>query len=288
MKIAVTGAQGFTGRIVCARARDVGHDIVALDADLNDKTALANAVEAAAPDAILHLAAISFVGHADEEAFYKVNVIGTMNLLAAAAKLPVKPRKILIASSANIYGNCPVSPIGEDTVPAPVNHYATSKLAMEHMARTYADRLPLVIARPFNYTGIGQAPDFVIPKIVDHFRHKRPFIELGNIHVEREFNDVRMVADAYLALLDHGPVGEAFNICTGEAHTLQHVMALLEDITGHRIETRVNPAFVRANEVHRLCGDPAKLDSLLHAHGRTMQKPTLRETLEWMVKDAAS
>lgn len=288
MKIAVTGAQGFTGRIVCARARDVGHDIVALDADLNDKTALANAVEAAAPDAILHLAAISFVGHADEEAFYKVNVIGTMNLLAAAAKLPVKPRKILIASSANIYGNCPVSPIGEDTVPAPVNHYATSKLAMEHMARTYADRLPLVIARPFNYTGIGQAPDFVIPKIVDHFRHKRPFIELGNIHVEREFNDVRMVADAYLALLDNGPVGEAFNICTGEAHTLQHVMALLEDITGHRIETRVNPAFVRANEVHRLCGDPAKLDSLLHAHGRTMQKPTLRETLEWMVKDAAS
>ena len=286
MRIAVTGAQGFTGRIVCARAREIGHDIIALEPDLNDSAALTEAVKAAAPDAIIHLAAISFVGHADDEAFYKVNVIGTMNLLAAATQLSTPPQKVLLASSANIYGNCPVSPIGEATTPAPVNHYAMSKLAMEHMARTYADRLPLVIARPFNYTGVGQAPNFVIPKIVNHFRERRSRVELGNIHVEREFNDVRMVAGAYLALLEAAPAGEVYNICTGQAHTLQNVIALLQDITGHRIDVTVNPAFVRANEVHRLCGDPTKLRHLIETTHRPLQQPSLRETLEWMVKDA--
>ena len=285
MRIAVTGAQGFTGRVYCERARKAGHVIIPIAADLNDEAALGNAMRDAAPDALVHLAAISFVGHADAEAFYKVNVIGTMNVLAAAANLTTRPGKILIASSANIYGNCTHSPIAEETPPAPVNHYAASKLAMEHMARTFGERLPLIIARPFNYTGVGQAPNFVIPKIVDHFRKSLPTIELGNIHVEREFNDVRMIADAYLALLAHGPAGETFNICTGHAHTLQSVIAHLEKLTGHRITIAVNPAFVRANEVHRLCGSPEKLNSFLTATQQTILQPSLTETLAWMVQD---
>ena len=86
-------------------------------------------------------------------AFYNVNVLGAMNLLAGLTALPVKPRKVLLASSANVYGNCDASPITEGQLAAPVNHYAMSKLAMEQMAWTYLDRLPIVITRPFNYTG---------------------------------------------------------------------------------------------------------------------------------------
>lgn len=286
MKIAVTGAQGFTGRHFCAEAVAAGHTIVSISADLNDADNLNREIIAAAPDSVAHLAAISFVGHADEEAFYKVNVIGTMNLLAALCALKSAQRSVLLASSANIYGNSAHSPIAETEPATPVNHYAMSKLAMEHMAQTYANRLPLTIVRPFNYTGPGQAPNFVIPKIVAHFRERRPQIELGNIHVEREFNDVRMVCGAYLALLSEAPAGETFNICTGETYTLQHVIALLQELTGHRLEIKTNPAFMRANEVHRLCGNPEKLTRFFAERGRTIAKPTLAETLRCMLDEA--
>jgi nucleoside-diphosphate-sugar epimerase len=261
MKILLTGSAGFTGRHFQTSAQAAGHQVLHLQTGLTDKAAVAAEVQQAKPDAVVHLAAISFVGHADDSDFYRVNVVGTMNLLAALVELPRAPAKVLLASSANIYGNCDASPITEDQPPAPINHYAASKLAMEHMARTFADRLPIVITRPFNYTGAGQGSQFLIPKLVDHFVRKAPSIELGNLNVEREFNDVRMVCNAYLALLDHGQPGQTYNVCSGQTYTLQIVLDMLTDITGHAIDVHVNPAFVRANEVHRLCGNPAKLQA---------------------------
>lgn len=261
MKILLTGAAGFTGLHFKSAALAAGHEIVTLRANLTDKAALASEMAATEFDAVVHLAAISFVGHADEAAFYAVNTVGTTNLLAALASLPAEQRlgKVLVASSANVYGNCQASPIEEQQPPAPVNHYAASKLAMEHMALTYLDRLPIVITRPFNYTGPGQAAPFLIPKLVDHFAQRAPIIELGNLHVEREFNDVRMVVETYLKLLAHGEPGQIYNVCSGQPHSLQSVYDRLVQLTGHRPDIRVNPAFVRANEVHRLCGSPEKL-----------------------------
>lgn len=279
MKILLTGAAGFTGHFFKAQAEAEGHQVVPLLADLTDKSAVAKAVLAAQPDAVVHLAAISFVGHADDTAFYDVNVIGTLNLLAALSELTLKPHRVLLASSANVYGNCETSPISEFQLPAPVNHYAMSKLAMEYMSLTYADRLPLVITRPFNYTGPGQAPQFLIPKLVHHFKTKAPKVELGNLHVEREFNDVRMVCDSYLRLLKNGEPGQIYNVCTGKPYTLQHVIDSLVCITGHHLQVEVNPAFVRANEVHRLCGNPAKLEACIGP----LKSPTLENTLARML-----
>lgn len=286
MRILLTGADGFTGRHFQALALAAGHEIVVLKANLNQADQVATEVATAQPDAVVHLAAISFVGHDDDTAFYGVNVVGTTHLLSALAALPVAPQKVLIASSANVYGNCEASPIAETQAPTPVNHYATSKLAMEHMARTYLDRLPIVITRPFNYTGPGQALNFVIPKLVDHYARRSSTVALGNQHVEREFNDVRMVCDAYLALLTHGQVGEVYNVCSGQPYTLQQVMSTLAALTGHTVTATTNPAFVRNNEVHRLCGNPAKLQSLLAAAGTTLGQPTLQETLQAMLAEA--
>lgn len=288
MKILLTGTDGFTGRHFAAMAQAVGHDVLPLQANLTDRAAVQAEVLTAAPDAVVHLAAISFVGHADDNAFYAVNVVGTTNLLAALVQLPKRPHRVLLASSANIYGNCTQSPIAENQPPAPVNHYAMSKLAMEHMARSFGDKLPIVITRPFNYTGPGQDVNFVIPKLVKHFAQRAPSIALGNLHVEREFNDVQMVCSAYLKLLQHGEPGETYNVCSGQPYTLQHVIDTLTRITGHQIQVEVNPAFVRANEVHRLCGNPAKLQALLARHGCTLDNPPLEDTLRRMLAAAGT
>ena len=286
MKILLTGSSGFTGRYFERAASAAGHEVVTLKTKLNDAAGLASEVVKLAPQAVVHLAGISFVGHSDDSALYAVNTVGATLLLQALAAMAQPPQKVLLASSANVYGNCAASPISEIQAPAPVSHYAMSKLAMEHMASTFADRLPIVITRPFNYTGPGQAPNFVIPKLVSHYARRAATAELGNIQVEREFNDVRMVCDAYLALLAHGQAGQVFNVCSGQPYTLQTVMDTLTDLTGHALQAQVNPAFVRANEVQRLCGDPAKLHALCKQAGVQLQQPTLRDMLGWMLAEA--
>lgn len=284
MKILVTGANGFTGCHFTTQALAAGHDVVALQSDLTDKDALHDEVRQIAPDAVVHLAAISFVGHTNLGAFYAVNVVGTTYLLDALAQLPVAPHRVLLASSANVYGNSERSPLAETHPPAPVNHYAMSKLAMEYMARTYAERLNIVITRPFNYTGPGQDINFVIPKLASHFARRAAAVALGNLDVEREFNDVRFVCDACMGLLLHGQPGETYNICSGRPYALREIIGTFESITGHWMTIEVNPAFVRKNEVHRLCGDPGKLNRLLRANGITLNTPPLRETLTRMLQ----
>jgi GDP-6-deoxy-D-talose 4-dehydrogenase len=275
----VTGADGFTGVHFVKHAREAGYDVFEFNADLTNPVAVQNQINQAAPDVVVHLAAISFVGHEQANAFYDVNVIGTLNLLEALLKLPKLPARVLLASSANVYGNCELSPIAETQPPAPLNHYAMSKLAMEHLARTYANRLPIFFVRPFNYTGSGQVESFVIPKIVAHFKRRAHTIELGNLTVEREYNDVQMVTDAYLKLLTKAVVGEIYNICTGKTYTLHQVIDTLTDLTAHQMNVVVNPAFVRANELQRLCGDATKLVSVIGVSKLISLKETLERLL---------
>lgn len=282
MRIFVTGSDGFTGKHFISRARAAGNEIVSLQASLADRLGITEELFKARADAVVHLAAIAFVGHSEASAFYDVNVLGTTNLLDALVTMEHRPKVVLLASSANIYGNSDASPISEIQSPAPVNHYAMSKLAMEYMARNYMDRLPIVIARPFNYTGVGQSESFVIPKLVSHFTRKAPEIELGNLDVEREFNDVRTVCEAYLGLLDKGVPGEFYNICSGNPVKLRKAIILLEEMTNHKLKVRVNPAFVRVSEVHRLCGSPAKLEAAIGF----LQHHHLKETLNWMLDES--
>jgi nucleoside-diphosphate-sugar epimerase len=283
LKIFLTGAEGFTGRYFTDRAGAAGHEVIPMQANLTNREALAREVLSVKPEVVVHLAAISFVGHTDDSAFYAVNVVGTTNLLEALTRMPLAPHRVLLASSANIYGNSEQSPLAETQPPAPVNHYAMSKLAMEYMAKTFADRLNIVIARPFNYTGPGQDINFVIPKLAKHFAERASSISLGNLDVEREFNDVQMVCDAYLCLMQYGRAGEAYNVCSGQPHTLREVIACFERVTSHRIDVEVDPAFVRKNELHRLCGSPDKLNALLRDCGVDLVPPTLQDTLARML-----
>jgi nucleoside-diphosphate-sugar epimerase len=290
-RVLVTGARGFTGRHLCEHLRASGYEVTGLveslpaganevHANLLDSAATARAVEQARPDRVIHLAAVSFVAHDDVEGIYKTNLLGSLALLRALAARPAGVRCVILASSANVYGNVERAAIDESVPCTPTSHYAASKLAMEHMAGTVRNTLPTVITRPFNYTGPGQPEHFLVPKIVSHFRRKAGVIELGNIDVTREFMDVRTVVDVYCRLLEcPAALGETVNICLGRGISLREVISLLETETGHRMEIRVNPQFVRARELHRLVGSPQKLVSLI---GQGLEIPfiaTLRDML---------
>ncbi len=286
----ITGLNGFTGRYMAAELRQRGYEIWGIDepsteeslsirADLTDRSSLCSAIAEIKPNLVVHLAGIAFVGHSQPTAFYEVNLIGTRNLLQALEPFAEQLDVVLLASSANVYGNAQEGLIAETQTPNPSNDYAVSKLAMEYMAKTWLHKLPIVIARPFNYTGIGQTDNFLIPKIVSHFLRKEKSISLGNLEVWREFNDVRDVVRAYLELTLSKPVGETFNVCSGHLVSLREVVTLASQLTGHNIEINVKPAFVRANEVTRLGGDCSELLRVVPDW-----KPRLiSDTLAWML-----
>lgn len=277
MRLLVTGADGFTGRQLLPKAKALGWEVAELSADLTDAQGVRAQVLEVEPTGVVHLAAISAVTHSDVEAFYRVNLFGTLNLLSALKALDRQPGCVLLASSANVYGNAE-GLVSEHVCPKPVNHYAMSKLAMEHMALTYSDSLPIVITRPFNYTGVGHDNRFVIPKIVEHFARHADVIELGNLAVEREYNDVRTVCDAYLKLLENGRAGEIYNVCSGRPIALDPVLEMMATISGYRPEIKVNPAFERPNEIQRLLGDSTKLEQAVG----TLGWRELSDTLSWM------
>lgn len=291
----ITGAEGFTGRYLAEMAKAAGlkvagsvyqlHESTAnsegwLVCDLTDQAAVSELIRTIRPDLVAHLAGISSVSHGNADAIYRTNILGTRNLLQALVDNEIHPKSVLLASSANIYGNASSGILDESTPPAPANDYAVSKLAMEYMAKLYCERLNINIVRPFNYTGAGQSKDFLIPKIVDHIKRRAPFIELGNLDIARDFSDVRMVVAYYLRLLQSPqPSGSVFNVCSGTAYTLNEVLNMARRISGHDFEVKVNPEFVRANDVKVLIGDKRILDA---AVGEVDAIP-LVETLGWML-----
>lgn len=293
----ITGAAGFTGRYLVQALAARGHEVHGLVhaqadeaiegvaavhlADLADFQALSRAVNEIRPDKVVHLAAVSYVAHDDVADLYRSNVVGTRQLLEALARSSNRPQSIILASSANVYGNNRAGILEEHLSPAPANDYGVSKVAAECLAHIYSDRLPLVIVRPFNYTGPGQSTNFIIPKIISHVRARSPVIELGNLDVSRDFSDVRTVVDAYSRLLDEpNAVGGTFNICSGKAVSLRTIINLAQEVSGHSFEVAVNPAFVRSNEVQSLWGSPARVESLLGP----LDHIPLEQTLRWMLE----
>ena len=291
----LTGRTGFTGRYVAHELEQAGYEVIGLasqmgdseagltiQANLLDRDAVAKAVAEADADVVVHLAAVAFVAHGDVDEMYRVNVVGTRNLLEALAGAQKRPELVVLASSANVYGNAEVDPITEDTPPAPANDYAVSKLAMEYMAKLWMDRLPITVTRPFNYTGVGQSEHFLIPKIVAHFAQERGVIELGNTGVIRDFSDVRDIAAAYLRIIQSRPIGRVINLCSGKGYSLSDVINAMTRISGHKLRIEVNPGFVRHGEVLRLVGS----SSLLDVGWEGQSARSLEETLDWMYQSA--
>ncbi|MCV0383319.1 MAG: GDP-mannose 4,6-dehydratase [Erythrobacter sp.] len=283
MRVALTGANGFTGKYVRHALTNFGIPYVILKGDLRNPRDIRSEIERNEFDRLIHLAGSAFVGATEWESFYQVNLIGTLSLLDALAE--TKPGiRCILASSAQVYGSAAEGLVKERTLCCPSNHYAISKWSMEQAANLWRDRLEITVTRPFNYTGVGQTGQYLIPKIVDHFHRRAEVIELGNTWVKRDFSDVRSVADAYvgLALTDTPP--PLVNICTGHLHSIDDILRYLKETSGHDIAVRVNPDFVRTNDIEVLGGDPTLLSTSL----KHWRPNSLQDLLGWMYETGLS
>jgi len=290
VRVLVTGAAGFVGGWLLRHLAEEGDEGVALDpsVDLRDRDRVADALGGLEVDACVHLAALSHVGESwqDPERYYTNNVVGTANLVTALVGVAQAPR-LLVVSSSEVYG--PVgpgeAPLVEDRRVRPVSPYAASKAAAELVAlqRHYAGQLEVVIARPFNHTGPGQAPHFVVPgllaRMIEAKRTGATSIKVGNLSVRRDFLDVRDVVRAYRLLLIAGVSGEAYNICRGRTVALRELVALMAEVVGVEVGLEVDPGLLRPEDPRSIAGDNAKLQAATGFSPRYGLRTTIEDML---------
>lgn len=265
-KVLITGIDSFTGVYLKEYLLECGYEVygtTSKECDVTQKDDIKKILLNTSPDFIIHLAGISFAAHKNSQIYYHVNTIGALNLLDALLELNLHPQKVILASSATVYGNQGREILDESLLPQPANHYGASKYAMEVLAKNYFDKLPILITRPFNYTGIGQAEHFLIPKIVKHFKENSKIIELGNLHVKREFNSVYDIVKLYAKLLTCKEDSLVVNLCSQSPVSLLEVVDTMQTMANYEIKIKVNPAFVRENEIKTLCGSVKKLFSII-------------------------
>jgi len=285
-RVLITGATGFTGRLLAARLRQNGREVIAFshgaddagvrNVDLRDLHGLTQAFSQIRPSAVVHLAGIAATAHGDIGEVYSANVVGTANLFGALAAATIEPQIVIIAGSAQVYAvqNGGV-PLTEDSPLAPQSHYAVSKRAAEDIARIYSSRFPIIVTRPFNYTGPGQSPSFLVPKIVQHYVERKSEIRLGNLDLFRDFSDVRRVVEAYCRLVSDAIDPDTVNICSGHLVHLADIPKILEEISGCTVEVITDPSRFRRDEPLIIAGSPSRLEKLVGP----LPNPEFRETL---------
>ena len=289
----ITGISGFTGKYIRVSLQSAGYQVYGtsltpsddpniLTVDLGDLALMRNLVETTMPDIVIHMAGVSNVTHNNIADLYSTNILGSLNLLQALLECKTPVQSVMMVSSANVYGAASSDLLTEESNVMAANDYAVSKLAVENLCSVWANKLPIFIVRPFNYTGIGQSDNFLIPKIINHYAQRMKTITLGNLDVFREFNDVRQVAEIYTRLLQVNPIGKTINICSGQVHSLADIIHIMNDIAGYEINVEINSRYVRKNEIKVLRGSNRLLESLI---GSIEFRP-IEDTVRWMYNGA--
>jgi len=285
-RVLLTGITGFVGSHLAERLVADGHEVhgiafepspypnlaaIARDvrihrADLADADALAAAVAAARPDAVVHLAgqAIPSLAQRDASGTIQVNVVGTANVLAALDPFP--GTHLVYASSADVYGVPDRVPVQEDAPLRPTNVYAASKAAAEALVREFGDQPdhPTVIFRPANTNGPRQHPGLAASAFAKQIAEAEAglgpaVIKHGGLEAQRDFIDVRDVAAAYVAAIAIAPDRtETYNVGTGEPVSIERVLRTLVDLARVPVRTEVDPERVRGGDPFTLALDASR------------------------------
>jgi GDP-4-dehydro-6-deoxy-D-mannose reductase len=260
--VLVTGPSGFAGGNLLAQ---LGDRAVPTEVDVTDAKALAEVVRAATPGAIVHLAAISSVAAAstDPESAWRVNVLGTVNLLEAA-RSNAPDARVLIVSTGEVYGRAKQIPTSEDAPVAPRSQYAASKAAAE-LAGGLASRsgLDVVVARAFQHEGPGRDERFAVGSWTAQIARAEEagggVVLVGDLSSCRDIADVRDVCRAYELLLDPSVSAEIYNVSVGRAVEMREVLDLLVGMARCPIQVESDPTRSRRSDLTIASGDSSRL-----------------------------
>ena len=287
----LTGGTGFVGHWLLRHLADIGDAAVAPgpEIDITDPAVIAADLKAALPDVVYHLAALTHVGQSWQEPAetFRVNAMGTLNLLEAAASCEVPPVVVLV-SSAEVYGPAPATAtLDESAELRPVTPYAVSKVAAEFLGlQAFLGRgLRVVRARAFNHAGPGQVDDFVVSalarRMVEAELDGSGTVQVGNLAAARDFTDVRDVVRAYRLLATNGVAGEAYNVCSGTAVSIAALAAQMAGLLSCEVRFVQDPQLFRPVEVPVLVGDASKLVAATGWHPTIELATTLSDVLDY-------
>jgi nucleoside-diphosphate-sugar epimerase len=308
MRYLVTGGAGFIGSNIAdelvrrgesvrildnlstGRRSNIGpfeKNIEFIEGDIRSYHIVREAVDGM--EVILHQAALPSVPRSirDPITTNEVNVVGTLNILAAARDAKVK--KVVFASSSSIYGDNPVLPKQEDMSPTPLSPYAVSKLAGEKYCSVYARvyGLHTVALRYFNVFGPRQDPtsqySAVIPKFISAIQNDRSPVIYGNGEQSRDFTYVANVIHAnLLATSVDCPPGIVLN-CACHAHiSLNDLVKNINAIM--RKDVKVEYAPLRSGDIAHSFADISQIKNVLGYTPSVLFEEGLKKTIEWYSK----
>jgi GDP-4-dehydro-6-deoxy-D-mannose reductase len=258
--------------------------------DIRDRQKVFEAVEAIQPDLTFHLAAIAnvFFSWKNQQLTYQVNFIGSSNILEAISVISSHSR-ILLMSSAELYGNCKGRPCKEtDLLSSPGNPYSVSKYAMEMVGNLYrhARKMDVLTVRSFNFTGPGQSYQFVASdfshQIAEIEKGKRePVIRVGNLSAIRDVSDVRDIARYLTVIAKQGENGGIYNLCSGKTYSIKDILDMLLSFSTKEIKVVVDKKKFRPVDIPELGGDPSLLQEKFNLEPEYEIKQTLLDLLNY-------
>ncbi|MBV8731705.1 MAG: UDP-glucose 4-epimerase GalE [Acidobacteriia bacterium] len=313
MQILISGGAGYIGSHTAKRLAQAGYEPIVLDnlryghrwavrwgpfveMDLSDREGLAQVFNEYRIEAVIHFAAFAYVGESMREpaAYFRNNVVNTLNLLDAMRERGVG--RIVFSSTCATYGEPREIPIPENHPQHPVNPYGESKLMVERLLAWYGQAYGLgwTALRYFNAAGadpdgeIGEVHDpetHLIPRAIAASMGDLPALDLFGTDYDtpdgtavRDYIHVTDLADAHLKALlrlERGGASGAFNLGTGQGHSVREVITMVEQVSGRKVPVNESPR--RAGDPPMLVANPARAGREL---GWTPQFSTLRHVVE--------
>lgn len=255
-----------------------------IEGDVRDYAVLASVIRDTAPNYVVHLAANASVpGSVDDPRYdFETNCGGTVALLDSL-RLAGSQAKVVIASSAAVYGEPESFPITEESRLAPIAPYGASKVAAEFEGTTWAKvyGMPVVIARVFNTYG-PRMPRFAVIDFLRKLQRDPDRLEiLGDGTQIRDFNYVSDTVAGLLTLAAVGVSGEAYNVASGVSHSITELANRLLLILGLQDRTRIEyTGSSWLGDAQRWEVDVTKIHALGHRTGVDLEQG-LRLVVDW-------